>query len=298
MNFEKTILEASQLVEKGKFDFTKKTNLKKYSFPDDEYFVCYDEARRLLLREGFILALDVKIQSEFYKIISEPKQFTNENENFTNLYSPDENLRLKAAKHFSKQARNENSIFREFLFSYPKTFDILLPALQDKNLKVAKEIIAALGCAYIRYFEDLRVENHLFEFYSHKNREILLATIIWTQLINKRKKYAYIFSLLKLQQPTKILEALCGHFRLDIETDLKLKAQPILLHCLKLKITDAGKNEIFKAIERTLDDETIPEFLKLKCLESDENFSKLLLRQIESYCSRERIDFLKKKLFN
>jgi hypothetical protein len=260
MNAEKIIQEARQLIETCQQDFTNKTNAEKYRWFDNEYYVLYFDAIELLLENGFVKNIDTKIQNAYFELIPEPEIFAKNNQQLENLYSKDENLRMSSAKHFSKLARDEGSVFRGLFFRYPKVFELLLPALNDENLKVVRDIIVTLGCAYDRYFKDPRIEKALYKFYNHKDKELLYYAINWTTGITKDDKFDYIFSLLESKQTSKILEALCQHFRDDTKKEINKKALPVLIECLERKLTNSTKFEIVRTITRILTDETIEIF--------------------------------------
>lgn len=296
MNSEKIIEKAKQLIEKGKQDFANKTNAEKYSWFDNEYYVLYHEAIELLLENGFVKNIDLKIQNAYFELIPEPEIFTKNKEQLDNLYSKDEALGISSAKHFSKLARDEGSVFRGMFFRYPKAFELLLPALKAENPKIVREIIATLGCAYNRYFKDPRVEKELYKLYSHKNKEILTFAINWTKGIEKDEKFDYIFSLLEKKQPAKILEALINHFNSKTNPEIKKKALPILIDFLEQKLTDSTISSIVRTIINILDNKTIELFKGKINLDKNKKLKELFRTQINMYCSKERIEFLTDKL--
>ena len=296
MNSEKIIEKAKQLIETSKQDFASKANAEKYVWFDNEYYVLYYDAIQLLLENGYIENKDFKIQKAFLELIPEPEIFIENKLQFDNLFSSDEQLKISSAKHFSKLARGEGTLRRELLFMYPKTFQLLIPALNDTNLKVVRDIIISLGCAYKRFFKDPRVEKELYKFYNHKDKEILYYAIIWTSGITKNDKFDYIFSSLESKQTSKILEALCQHFRDDTKTDINKKALPILIECLERKLTNSTKYEIVRTITRILTDDTIEVFNDKINLKNNSELKKLFKESIRRYCSKERIEYLTAKI--
>ena len=296
MNSEKIIEKAKELIESGKQDFINKTNYEKYRWFDNEYYVTYYDAIELLLENGFINNIDIKIQNAYFKLIPEPEIFTKNKEQLDNLYSKDETLRISSAKHFSKLARDEGSVFRGMFFKYPKTFELLLPSLKDENLKVVRDIIVTLGCAYNRYFKDPRIETELFKFYNHNDKEILTFAIIWTSGIEKDEKYDYIFPLLEKKQIAKVLEALCNHFRAHTKIEIKRKALPILIDCLDRKLTNSTKNKVIRTIVDILDDNTIDLFNSNLNLNNDTDLKELFIKTMNLYCLKERIEYLTDKI--
>jgi len=296
MNSEKIIEKAKQLIETSKQDFASKTNAEKYFWFDNEYYLLYEEAIQLLLENGYIENNDLKIQKAFLELIPEPEIFIENKLQFDNLFSSDEQLKISSAKHFSKLARGEGTFRRELLFMYPKTFQLLIPALNDTNLKVVRDIIISLGCAYQRFFKDPRVEKELYKFYNHKDKEILYYAIIWTSKITKEDKFDYIFSLLESKQTSKILEALCQHFREDTKTEIKIKTLPILIDSLDRKLPSSTKNKLIKTIIYILDDSTIELFNSKLNLNNDNELKELFVRQMNLHCLKERIDYLTNRI--
>lgn len=297
MNAEQVIAKATELIETGKKDFADKTNAEKYRWFDNEYYVLYDSAIALLLENGFAKNADKKIQVAYFDIIPEPEIFTKNKEQLDNLYSKDEGSRVNSAKHFSKLARDEGSVFRGMFFKYPKTFELLFPALEDENQKVVTDIITTLGCAYNRYFKDLRVERELFKFYNHKSKEVLISAIIWTSGINKDEKYDYIFPLLETKQTAKVIEALCEHFGPNNDETIKRKALPILIDCLERKLPQSTKYKVATKIAHILDEGNIELFKNKLNLNSNKELKEVFREVINLYCDKERIAYLTGKIF-
>lgn len=297
MTAEQVIAKATELIETGKQDFANKTNAEKYHWFDNEYYVLYDSAIALLLENGFEKNADKKIQDAYFSIIPEPEIFTKNKEQLDNLYSKDNGLRVNSAKHFSKLARDEGSVFRGIFFRYPKTFELLFPALEDENQKVVTEIITTLGCAYTRYFKDLRVEKALYKFYNHKNKEVLVSAIIWTSGINKDEKYDYIFPLLEAKQTAKVIEALCEHFGPNNDGAIKRKALPILIDHLERKLPRSTKYKVATKIAHILEEDNIELFKNKLNLNSNQELKDLFIEVINLHCDKERIAYLTGKIF-
>jgi len=296
MNSEKIIEKAKQLIRIGKQDFANKSNAESYRWFDNEYYVLYYNAIELLLENGFVKNIDTKLQNAYFDLIPEPEIFTKNKEQFDNLYSKDEALRISSAKYFSKLARSEGSVFRGMLFRHPKTFELLFPALKAENPKIVREIISALGCAYDRYFKDPRVEKELYKLYTHKDKEILTFVINWTTGIEKDEKFDYIFSLLEKKQTAKILESLVNHFRASTNPKIKEKALPILIDFLEHKLTDSTMSSIVRRIIYILDDKTIKLFKSKINLDMNKKLKELFRKQINMYCSKEQKEFLTDEL--
>lgn len=227
----------------------------------------------------------------------ELQAFEKEKEHLENLFSPDLELRQKTAAYFSKFARNSGNIFRGFFFSYPKTFEILIPALKDPDPKVVISMIQTLGCAYNRYHEDSGVQKAMYELFEHADKDILYATLIWTRFFENEEKFKYIFSLLEKKQPKKMLMVLSDQFGKTDATAIKIKAQSLLMDCYHRKIDTITRKTILRALSRTLDENTIPMFIKLVDLKAETAFSELMKEQILMYEPRERIDHLMKELW-
>lgn len=156
------IVLAEKYIHQGKENFRNKVITDPEHFSHIDYYVVYNDVIQLLLKEGYIDRQNPDIQHQYYELIPDPKEYTAEKDNFENLFHHNPVLRIKAAKHFSSQARRVGNIYLKFLFSYPKTFNRLLPALQDNEPKVVSAVIEALECAYHRYFKN---ENRVTELY-------------------------------------------------------------------------------------------------------------------------------------
>lgn len=298
MQSTEIISQAKQLIEKGKADFANQVVVSPAHFSKIEYYVVYYAAIQLLLAKGFVETIDREIQQAYFDLIPEPKEFAAEKENFDNLYSPEPALRIKAAKHFSKQARKEASIYTDFLFAYPKTFEQLLPALQDTEPKVVSEITAAIGCGYWRYFKDARVIPAMYNLLHSTNKDILYAAIVWTQRFDDEGKWKLIVSLLQQKQPQKIVRALSRHFGKKIKTELKLTVQPLLLKILNQKLNTETKYTVVNTLIGTLDEKTINNFRNLIDLNQDKALSDLLKQQIKMGRSVEEQKYLNRELFS
>lgn len=296
MNSEKIIEQAQILIENGKQDFTNKTNYERYRWFDNEYYVLYSDAIELLLENGFVNSINPKIQDAYFELIPEPEIFTKNKVQLDNLFSNYDLLRISSAKHFSKLARDEGSVYRGFFFKYAKTFEMLFPALKDENLKVVRDVIVTLGCAYNRYFKDPRIEKELYKFYNHKDKEILTFAIIWTSGIEKTEKFEFIFPLFKNKQTTKTLEALCLHFRDSTSTQIKKKAIPILIQCLERKLTDSAKNNVVRTIIRLLDENTVEVFNTNINLNNNIEMKSLFIKEINFTCLQDKKEYLTNKI--
>ncbi|SHG53675.1 HEAT repeat domain-containing protein [Pedobacter caeni] len=240
---------------------------------------------------------DQGINETDYIMEQELQAFEKEKEHLENLFSPDPELRQKTAAYFSKFARNSGNKFRGFFFSHPKTFEILIPALKDPDPKVVISMIQTLGCAYNRYHEDSGVQKALYELFDHADKDVLYATLIWTRFFENEERFKYIFSLLEKKQSKKMLMVLSDQFGKTDSTAIKIKAQPLLMDCYHRKIDAITRKAIVRALGRTLDESTIPEFINLIDLKAETEFSELMKEQILMYEPQERIDYLIKELW-
>jgi len=227
----------------------------------------------------------------------ELQAFEKEKENLENLFSADLELRKKTAAYFSKLARDEGSILRGFFFSYPKTFETLIPALKDPNAKVVMSIIQALGCAYNRYNQDAGVQTALYAMFEHPDKDVLYTTVIWTRFLKNEEKFKYIFSLLEKKQSKKMLKVLAEQFGETDSEAIKIKAQYLLIACFQHNSDAMTRKGILRSLIRTLDHNTIPLFIKLVDLKAEIEFSELMKEQILMYEPQERIDYLMKELW-
>jgi hypothetical protein len=158
---------------------------------------------------------------------------------FNDLLNKDNETRIKAANYFSWLARKEYNIYSKKIFENTNCYTKLFSSLNDESEKVVCAIIQALGCAYGRYRKDRKIETELIRLFNSKNSEIKYMVSIWTQHIENNEKYNYIFDLLEKAKSKKLISALCGHFGLNTENDIKNNVQKILLNKLEIITNEA-----------------------------------------------------------
>jgi hypothetical protein len=298
MTNQEIINHAKNLIEAGKMAFEKIPE-KDISFyhHDLEYDINYTDAIAFLLDEGYIKTSNKAIQDAFFDLIPEPVEFTNQKENFDALFSQDPQSRVLAAIVFDKLARAEEKAVNRFLFSHPKTFEKLIPALHDTEPKVVCNIIRALSCGSQRYFKNPVIPSILYPFFASKDKDILLTVILWTTHYQDDGKYNNIIELLKTKQSQGILRAITDHFKKHSPAKYKQLALPLLIHCPNQKISDSTQLIIVNAIIRILDEHTMPQFKSLLNLKEKHELAALFKKQINFYEGGENIAFLKWEIF-
>jgi acetone carboxylase gamma subunit len=152
---------------------------------------------------------------------------------FNDLSEKNDEIRLEAAKYFSWLARKEFNLFSKKIFEDINSYKRLYPILNDENPEIVCYIISALGAAYTRYREEQKIENELIKLFNSTNKKIILYTSIWTQLFENDEKYNYVINLLEKAKSKELIKALCGHFGINTNDNMKNKVQKILLQKLE-----------------------------------------------------------------
>jgi hypothetical protein len=168
--------------------------------------------------------------------------------NFNDLLSDDVNVRLKAAQYFSWLARNEDSDYRREIFEMEGTYEKLYPLLEDENKKIVCEIIAALGCGYLRYNQDPRIVDELLALYDSTDKDVLYMAVVWTAYIKTDKKYPPLTMLLEKAKSKKLIGAICEHFN-DSSDD---KRNDLIQETLLKKLGEIKNTYSIKIIINTI----------------------------------------------
>ena len=201
-------------------------------------------------------------------------------ENFKNLLNDDVKIRLEAAKYFSWLARNEFSFYRKEIFDNPKTYEKLLPLLNDNEPKIVCQIIHALGCAYERYRKDKKIETEFIKLFHSKNNEIINTVSIWARDIENNEKYKYVINLFKKAKSKKLISALCNYFDYNTENNMKNEVQNILLNKLETIKNEYSIKVIMGTLIRIRNKENINKLRE--CIEiQSEDFKEMVKWQIK-----------------
>lgn len=135
-------------------------------------------ARNLLLEEGYVNQLDPSVQKEFFNLFPKsPELVLEEQTTLKELFSPNEESRLRAAKYICRQALSETALKREAWLKDPRTIDALIKATEDESSKVVAEIAFALAEIGWRYFRDLRMYPVLKKLLNYPNRDVQWGAI-------------------------------------------------------------------------------------------------------------------------
>jgi len=243
---------AETLIAHGKRVFLEGGPVDPAHFSNIEYYVVYQQAIEVLLREGFIARSEPKLQAVFYRLIPTPREYLDEAECFQDLLSADTAHRIKAAAKFDKLARAEWSIYRKFLFQYPKTFDHLLPSVRDPEPRVVEHAVRALGCGFSRYLPDPRVVNAVLPIIRESKGRPLLSAVSSTKHIIDPRKYEPLLRLLASKPNQALLTALCRHFTTETPVEYLTQAHSLLVAVLRRKINRAARNEILATLVQSV----------------------------------------------
>jgi hypothetical protein len=214
---------------------------------------------------------------------------------FNDLLNSDNGTRIKAANYFSWLARKEYNLYSKNVFENKNCYNKLFPSLNDESEKVVCAIIQTLGCAYERYKKDQKIETELMKLFNSKNNEIKYTVSIWTKHLDNSIKYNYVFDLLEKAKSQKLISALCGHFGIKTENDIKNKAQKILLNKLETITNEHSIRIIISTIIGIRNEENI--LVLKKYLEGkDKNFKNIVKGRIEIHLSDQEKTKLLKEL--
>jgi HEAT repeat protein len=115
-----------------------------------------DEARKLLLDEGFVQRSDRAVQAAYLELIPPADAKPELNEPLRRLASSDPDVRYKAIQAISREMFQESSIPRQAWASDPRVTTVLIDALEDEDKRVVEEAAGVLAVIVGRYFADLR----------------------------------------------------------------------------------------------------------------------------------------------
>jgi hypothetical protein len=297
MTVAATITEAKRLIAAGRDTFATGGRVEPPHFSEIEYYVVYQAAIELLLREGFIDRAQPELHDAFFRLIPPPAEFEKEAAAFEGLVSDDARQRIQASARFDKLARAEASIYLRFLFQYPRTFERLLPAVRDPEPPVAENTIRALGSASHRYFPDPRVFEAILPVYAESKGKVLHAAVVFTSHVRDERKFEPLHRLLSARPAQPLLMAICRHFRNETPADQVVRAQPLLLVALERELNPETRNTVLATLVRSLDAETLPALQRLLRTNDNRQLTADLRASIHKNCPREQIESLDRVLF-
>ncbi len=133
-----------------------------------------EDGKELLLREGYIEAINTEIQDAYLEFI--PPTLELEKELATSLkqlFDKDISIRRKASVYINKQSRGNWTTKQRGWLRDPRTVGLLIEALKDEDEKVVINACIALGMISKRYdYNDLRIYNAIVKLFSHKSDEV------------------------------------------------------------------------------------------------------------------------------
>jgi len=297
VGIQSTIHHAERLIAEGRRTFTEGGRVEPAHFSTIEYYVVYQEAIDLLLREGFIEQAVPALQEAFFGLIPAPSEYVEEAWAFEALGATDVATRVKAASRFDELARFEASVYRRFLFQYPRTFERLIPALGDGEPKVVILLIRALGCGAHRYFLDPRVFEAFLPLLDGAKAKILETTVLWSSHFRDERKYEPLLRRLAGKPNQPLLRALCRHFGKETPTASLAQAQHLLVGALDHELNAETRSTVLATLVKSQTPETIPALQASLRLEERTDLAKDLRRSMRMYLSTEERAWMEPAMF-
>lgn len=231
-------------------------------------------ARNLLLEEGYVNQLNPLIQKEFFELFPKnPELILEEQTTLKELFSPNEESRLRAAKYICRQASNETALKREAWLKDPRTIDVLIKATEDESPKVVAEIAFALAAVAWRYFRDLRMYPVLKKLLLYPNRDVQWGAICGVcTFYNRLDRWDVLIPFLLSRTPSKfkheIAKAVSSGPRQLIPKD-RTDLREALLTALKKERVVTTKRGLVRALYWIGDKQTKPELERMLQIEED-----------------------------
>lgn len=232
-----------------------------------------EDAREMLLREGYFKQLDPVVQQALLSWFPQPVAFNQEVQTATeDLFSSDVLLRRKASKYIALRALRGMpdsligvSVIIESWIRDPRTVDIFLKALGDSDAKVVADITIALGMFCLRYdYPDIRIYNHVENLFDHPSSEVKINAVTAIKYFPYSEKWDYIHTLLE-KKPSIRTKLIIGQTLIEYgETMNKTRKNKFLnkiVELYKKEKNNEVKSRFMNAL-RFIGDSSIIPFLK------------------------------------
>lgn len=224
-----------------------------------------EEAKELLLNEGYIKQLDDEIQKAYRNLIPISSDLENElNTSLKDVFDSDSKKRFNALRYIHKQARRETHKDRRSWLQEPRTVSILLEVLENETEeKLIAETAGALSAIAFRYFPDIRIYNALKKLLNSKNKEVLYVAIEGISNYSFTDKWDDLISILENNPPAKI-KAVISTAIMSKNNGLNEEKEhlliPLLFRAFEKEKDVETKNRLVNAIAK-IGDKTVVEKL-------------------------------------
>jgi HEAT repeat protein len=169
-----------------------------------------DQARELLLINGFIHSLDPKVQKAYFELIPVSKQLEEKlSGSLQQLSASDVATRRKAARLIEREGLKEYSEQRRAWMREPRTTGPLIAALDDADAMVVQGAAGALAEIIVRYFPDLRAYPNLVRLLQSPQKENRFFAVRGLGLLHNRDRWKVIVPLLK-DRSTMVRSEICS----------------------------------------------------------------------------------------
>jgi HEAT repeat protein len=155
-----------------------------------------DEARELLLENGFIERLDSEIQAAYEQLIPLSKALQEQLSGpLASLRSKQAATRSKAADQIGREARKEWSSDRKVWLADPRTTGPLIKALDDVDDKVVEVAAAAIAAIARGYFPDLRAFDPLAKLLSSPKKNVRLYAVLGISSLHHPDRWKLLLNM-------------------------------------------------------------------------------------------------------
>lgn len=196
-----------------------------------------DEARELLLREGYVDRADAQVQAAYESLIPVTPQLQEQLDGvLAQLQDADPRVRKKAANSFRRIAMKATSVILMKWMRDPRTTGRLIAALDDADPACKEESAGALAWTIWRYFPDLRAFEPLSALLSSSRKETRFYATLGIGWLNHPQRWKALLPMFS-DKSEKVRQTACkavvfnaGKAAIDAATKQQLRER--LTACL------------------------------------------------------------------
>jgi HEAT repeat protein len=193
-----------------------------------------DEARRLLLQEGFMSGAEPAARDAFYRLFPpSPALLAYLEGSVRQLGAPGADVRRKAARAIRVDAMKGYSVRKEEWLGDPRTTAPLIEALKDPDPAVVEEGVGALAEIVARYFADQRALSALMGLLAHQRRNVRFFAVRSLGHLYGEERWTAVLPLLADRVADVRGEAYMAMYRAQglgtLTTPERIRLLPVLL---------------------------------------------------------------------